>query len=549
MLTPDIIEEFNRYRGAAAGATSCPAPSINLHFSQLGVVTACCFNRTHVLGVYPKNSIDEIWHGESIQNLRSALARYDLTNGCEKCLQQVAARDFGGSHAVFYSIYGHLTAQKRVEWGMPAEGDPARAPLPMRLEFNIHNSCNLQCIMCHGLASSSIRVKREGLAPLENPYDDAFADQLAPYLPYVVEADFMGGEPFMVPVYFTLWQRIARENPRMKVCILTNGTMLDDRIKGILDNLNCWMHMSIDSVHKKTYEMIRRGANFDRVMEHADYYRALMQQRGLPFYWRYCPMRVNWREIPDAVDFCNERGIYLTYNQVDSPLSLSLNTLPALELLEVIEYLEEHEPAQASDGAVAHNRQHYVELIDRFKGFLDRNNRLNVLRARLTVSDAVIGQYTRSQQRGGGRLLPMLGEETNVLVQAAKRYLTTRMNVDQAREADGNLPAEVEETVGARLNDLRALLDDTEASSFLKEYLNELVRTYSGVWGVTEVHDEKVFERIERFASSLSAHPERGQIIDGVLSAVPGQVYAVLASSAQDDAWGDKLIKTAAQPV
>lgn len=548
MLSPDIIRDLNRYRGVPEGTTSCSAPSINLHFSQLGVVTACCFNRTHVLGVYPKDSIDDIWHGEPIRDLRSALARYDLTNGCEKCLQQIAARDFGGSHAVFYSIYGRVTAEKRVEWGMPPEGDPARAPLPMRLEFNIHNSCNLQCIMCHGLASSSIRVKREGLAPLENPYDDAFAEQLDPYLPYVVETDFMGGEPFMVPVYFTLWQRIARQNPRMKVCILTNGTMLDDRIRNILENLNCWMHMSIDSVHKRTYEMIRRGASFDRVMEHADYYRELMQQRGLPFYWRYCPMRVNWREIPDAVQHCNEKGIYLTYNQVDSPISLSLNTLPPLELLEVIEYLEEHEPPAAGDGAVAHNRQHYLELIERFKGFLDRNNRLNVLRARLTVSDAVIGQYTKQKQRGRV-LLPMLEDEGNLLVQAAKRYLTTRLNVDHARETDQDLPDEIASAVAARLEDLRLLLDDTDPGTFTKEFLNELVRTYSGVWGVTRVHDEKVFERIDRFAATLAAHPDRLQVIEGLLNAVPGQIYDLLAAPAPAEDLTAKLMKTSEQPV
>ena len=57
---------------------------------------------------------------------------------------------------------------------MPLEGDPEKAPLPMRLEFNIHNACNLQCVMCHGLASSSIRAHREGLPALANPYDETF---------------------------------------------------------------------------------------------------------------------------------------------------------------------------------------------------------------------------------------------------------------------------------------------------------------------------------------------------------------------------------------
>jgi hypothetical protein len=83
--------------------TACPAPLINLHFSQLGVVTACCFNRAHVLGVYPKSTVREIWEGAAAAELREALARGDLSRGCEKCAQQIQARDFGGSHAVFYT--------------------------------------------------------------------------------------------------------------------------------------------------------------------------------------------------------------------------------------------------------------------------------------------------------------------------------------------------------------------------------------------------------------------------------------------------------------
>ena len=210
MLTPDTISAFDEARGVPYGTPVCPAPSVNLHFSQLGVVTACCFNRTQVLGVYPQQSVDEIWNGQPIQELREALSGYDLTKGCEKCAQQIEARDFGGSHAIFYTNQARILRDARVEAGMHPEGNPEKAPLPMRMEFNIHNACNLQCVMCHGLASSSIRTHREALPALANPYDDAFVDQLAPYLPYVVETDFMGGEPFMIPVYRKIWERIAR---------------------------------------------------------------------------------------------------------------------------------------------------------------------------------------------------------------------------------------------------------------------------------------------------------------------------------------------------
>jgi len=528
MLSPEVIGEFDRFRGAAPGTPACAAPTINLHFSQMGVVTACCFNRRQVLGVYPQNSVAEIWGGQPIRELREALARYDLGRGCEKCQQQIEARDFGGSHAVFYTVYARMTAEKRKQWGMQPEGDPAAAPLPMRLEFNVHNSCNLQCVMCHGLASSAIRTQREALPAMANPYDETFADQLEPFLPYAVEADFMGGEPFLVPVYRMLWERIARRNPRMQVCILTNGTILDDRIRETLERINCWIHVSIDSIDKKTYESIRKGASFDQVMENCRWFQDLMRRRGLSFLWRLCPMRLNWREIPQVLGHCNENRIELMYNQLDSPLGLSLHTLPPPELQSVISYLEGNAPAAGRTETELRNGQHYQELVLRLKGFLDATNRLNGLRARLDISEAIIGRY-QADSSSRRATLPVLEESTDALVQAAKRYLTTRLNVEQARRTENGLPREFSDALGRRRAEMLEFLPGTDERTFVEVFLSELMRTYSGVWGVSRVHDRAAFERIERFAAAVAAHPDRQRIIADVLDAPPGEVYEVLA--------------------
>ena len=532
MLTPDLIAELNRAQGLPLGSSACPAPSINLHFSQLGVVTACCFNRRHVLGVYPQNSVSEIWHAKPIQELRDALARHDLSKGCEKCQQQIEARDFGGSHAVFYSNYAKITGEKRKQLGLEPPRDPVTAPMPMRLEFNIHNSCNLQCIMCHGLASSAIRTRREGLAAMPNPYDEAFADQLEPFFPYVVETDFMGGEPMLIPVYAMLWERMARTNPKMQVVILTNGTILNERIKELLERINCWMHISLDSVFKETYESIRRGASYDEVMRNCDYYVELMRTRGRSVIVRYCPMRVNWREIPQTVEFCNERGIKLMYNQVDSPLNLSLHTLPTPELRSVVTYLKHGAPANTGTEVELHNYQHYTELVQRLEGFLDGKNRLNILRARLSVSDAVVGQYTKEKREAGSRrvAVPELEESTNALIQAAKRYLTTRLNVDQARETEPELPDEILGAVPARLAEMQDHLAQTDEKMFVKVFLNELIRTYSGVWGVIQPHGPEIFEKVEQFATTLAARPDKRAIITDLLNAPPAELYDVLVS-------------------
>lgn len=542
MLSPELVAEMNRSQDLPRGSSVCPAPSINLHFSQMGVVTACCFNRKHVLGIYPQNSMEEIWNGEPIQELREALANHDLSKGCEKCLQQIEARDFGGSHANFYSMYAKTAANHRKQWGVEDQAN-ANGPMPMRMEFNVHNSCNLQCIMCHGLASSAIRTRREGLSPLPCPYDEAFADQLEPFLPYVVETDFMGGEPFLIPVYTMLWERIATANPRIKTCILTNGTILNDRIKELLGRINCWMHVSIDSVFKETYEKIRRGACYEQVMENCEYYVELMRERGLSVTFRFCPMRVNWREIPETVEFCNKRGIYLMYNQVDSPVNLSLHTLPTSELQGVVDYLKQkamsfvlQQTPPEFAAAAEHNQQHYFQLVHRLEGFLNPANRVNILQARLDTSNAVIGQYTKTKKKKSNQFtLPMLEEDANVLIQASKRYVTTRLNVDLALETDKVLPPEYEQTVASRRDDLNVLLKSTDNAVFVEEFLGELMRTYSGVGGVVQPHEESVFAQIADLATKIAAHPEKDRVIADIMQASPAVLYEILSTSSADE--------------
>lgn len=523
MLDSVLAREFDLFRGAERGATACPAPMINLHFSQLGVVTACCFNRTFVLGVYPESSVAEIWQGRAATELREALARGDFSKGCGKCWQQIQARDFSGSHAVFYSRQASMLAERRQGLGLLPEG--AAVALPMKLEFNLHNACNLQCIMCHGLASSAIRTRREGLRAMPNPYDDAFAAQLEPLLPYVVETDFMGGEPFLVPVYRRIWDLLARVNPKARACILTNATILDAGLQKLLESINCWIHVSIDSFRKDTYERIRRGASHEEVMAHCRYFQGLMAERGLPLVWRYCPLRLNWHEIPETVSYCTENGISLFFNQVDSPIGLALTTLPAAELSRVVDTLEAQQPRLPPTAVSGENLQNYRELVERLKGFLRPQVRVDALRSRLETARAVVSQYSRGRedeirQRNGA------GAVDDALTQAVKNLLITRLNVEQAGAADAESKGEFRARVEVAEEALIGLRGSVSFPRFLSTYLKELIRTYAGVWGVVAVHDHEVFGHIEAFVAAL---PDGAGDWARVLWPSPGAIYESIA--------------------
>jgi MoaA/NifB/PqqE/SkfB family radical SAM enzyme len=535
MLDQTLLKEYNEFRGDASLHTLCPAPSMNLHFSQLGVVTACCFNRKQVMGVYPTNSLEEIWTSDVANKMREEL-KSGFPKGCEKCREQIISRDFGGSHANFYSQQAKHFAFKR--------GEKSDGILPMKLEFNIHNNCNLQCVMCHGLASSSIRIQREGLSAMPNPYDEQFVEQLKEFLPHVVETDFMGGEPFMIGTYQRIWKAISEVNPTIKTCILTNATILNDSIKSLLESFNCWIHISIDSFKKSTYEKIRKGASFETVMENSAYFNHLMKARGMNLVWRYCPMRLNWHELPETVEYCTNEGIKLFFNQVDSPIHLSLTTLPVDELTHVIETLKAEEPELPKSSLALENLKNYRELIHRLSGYLKEANRSIALQSRLQASEAVVSHYTPERERSLSKRNNSneLHEQFSLLFRG---YFINRLNIEQAN----NVKTKVEPSaLELMLNSREALLSKTENISFeefVEIYLKELVRVVSGVWGVTRVHDRSIFGIIDEFVAAIPSQSERNSLDrNGLLELSLLRTYEEVAfskSSEEISIWMNEL--------
>src|SRR5205814_4784152 len=103
---------------------------------------------------------------------------------------------------------------------------PHNPERPRIMEFCLENTCNLACVMCNSLLSSSIR-KNEHLPPLKKQYDEHFADQLIPYIPYLKEAIFSGGEPFLIPLYYKIWEQMLDINPDITICVVTNGSTLN----------------------------------------------------------------------------------------------------------------------------------------------------------------------------------------------------------------------------------------------------------------------------------------------------------------------------------
>jgi MoaA/NifB/PqqE/SkfB family radical SAM enzyme len=298
-----------------------------LYLDQKGDVRACCWNSQFPLGNVAESSLSDIWFGERANQLRAALAVGDYRTGCHACAQEVIR---GNDDVVFARLFDHLEA-------------PGADGLPTEIWFSMSNTCNLQCVMCRGEWSSSIRAQREGLPALPAVYDDRFFDELRGFLPPLRKANFLGGEPFLERETFRVWDLMIEMGSRTPCNVTTNGTQWNRRIERVLDSLPMSITVSIDAATARTYESIRVGADYGSVIENIRRFHSRAERNGTDFTLTFCLMSVNWFEFADHLLFAESLGCTTGVNLVPEPVEFDIERLPADELRDVVAEMERQE--------------------------------------------------------------------------------------------------------------------------------------------------------------------------------------------------------------
>ncbi len=323
------VKAYYKSRKFGPGKKVCYAPFNNMYFAIDGKVMACCYNRDVPLGFYPENSISQIWKGAKANELRERIDNFDLGGGCQLCKQQLVAGDYSSVMAAKYDY--------------EAEDEPQ---YPTRFDFELSNTCNLECIMCSGEFSSSIRKNREHKAPIISPYGAEFLAQLDEYIPHLKVANFLGGEPFLIDSYYSIWEKIITLNPNCEIRLQTNATVMNAKVKNLLEKGNFHIGISIDSFNKKTYEAIRVNANYDRVIENIQFLAEYSRKKNTFLTLSFCPLRSNWNELPQVLEFANKIGALLNINTVMQPAVQSLWTLSHDKLKAIENVLTAYTPTQ-----------------------------------------------------------------------------------------------------------------------------------------------------------------------------------------------------------
>lgn len=294
-------------------ATACEAPSSQLFLNPQGDVAPCC-RRLVPYGNVGSDSLLDLWWGAERRRLEAALVADDYSHGCEACGDEVATEGWEGSYPASFG------SRRRHDAG---------ARWPAWIDFNLSNACNLQCVQCSGELSSAIRTHREHRPPLPPVYDERFYADLRQIVPHLEGAHFAGGEPFLAPENHRVWDLIAELRPDLPVVITTNGTIWNDRVVRVLEQLRPSIVVSIDAIRPDTYRAIRVGGELDPVLEHVDRFVAATGGRVSI---NHCLMVQNHHEFLDLLAWADDRDLHVDVSVVRAPTHCSIARLPAPEL-------------------------------------------------------------------------------------------------------------------------------------------------------------------------------------------------------------------------
>lgn len=338
-LSKEVVAEYNAARGKLNSTHICHAPFSNMYFNVHGDCAPCWLTFIEP-DSYPQKSVHDIWFGEKYQSLRKHLLEYDLTYKCNVCLKNLQSGNYTSVLARAYDV------------NEPAE-------YPSMLELELSNTCNLECVMCIGELSSSIRKNRERLPALKNAYDDNFIQQLEEFIPHLKELRFNGGEPWLINAVFKILEKVEKLNPKLKIVIATNGTVMNYKVKEWLGKLNIHINFSLDSLTPDIYETIRVNAHFDRVMEHFLFYQQYTKANNRTMCLMVNPMRNNWFEMPEFIRFVNKHQINIWFNTIHRPVEWSIWALPYAELEKIhsqlshVEFTKEEKSGPLSAYSIA----------------------------------------------------------------------------------------------------------------------------------------------------------------------------------------------------
>ena len=174
------------------------------------------------------------------------------------------------------------------------------------LRLAIDDSCNLRCPSCRKEMIFHVEGSEYNLGVR---LADRINDWLASYQHQIQVHMGSDGDPFASHVYRHFMEHTPRRT-NIKYSILTNGLMFKDfhpKVPYVIDNLQ-ELGVSIDGATKGTYEKLRLGGKWEKIIEGLESMAELKQQKNFRFILHFVVQRDNYHEMEKIIDMGEQYG-------------------------------------------------------------------------------------------------------------------------------------------------------------------------------------------------------------------------------------------------
>lgn len=266
------------------------------------IALPCCLGWIeHGYGTVGSASLGELWNSEGAQRIRRLLSTGRQSEVCSRHCPHWMSGRYGESALRIVDGPAEFVSNQELNLVEIRERGTILRSKPMLLKLLPTLHCNLQCSMCFQDHQSPFNLGKE------------FWHDIGVWIPCAHEIAFQGGEVTLDEDFRNfLDSSMLREHRHIRISLITNGTVLDDRLLGSFNHVRLnYVVVSLNSASREIYLRITKRDLFDHVVNNL---RKWVEFAGwhplgrFTVYVSFVVMRSNFRELPQFLRLAQDLG-------------------------------------------------------------------------------------------------------------------------------------------------------------------------------------------------------------------------------------------------
>ena len=200
------------------------------------------------------------------------------------------------------------------------------------LQWHLSENCNLRCLHCYQENHKPVQLEYEKLVIIYKQFKEILEKKKMKG-----HINITGGEPLCNPYLFKILDLIKEDSDLISFSILTNGTLINEKIAQRLKSYNPeYVQVSLEG-GKRTNDYIRGKGTYKKIAEGIINLRKANIFTSISF----TATSLNYKEFPKVVRYVRKYGVNNVWSDRfiplgDSDRSLALNYEQTREYLEIM---------------------------------------------------------------------------------------------------------------------------------------------------------------------------------------------------------------------